>query len=116
MSSEAMEQYGAALKAGQRYYKNAVSHGRPPYPPVLDELTAGVPLAGQADLGLVNVPSELIVGTKTAGRVFALAGNFMPLLPQGSEFSSKWIALCRAHLSDEGIREPIKCYEYFGRF
>ena len=116
MNSEALEQYGAALKAGQRYYKNAVSHGRPPYPPVLDELTAGVPLAGQADLGLVNVPSELIAGTKTAGRVFALAGNFMPLLPQGSEFSAKWISLCDAHLSDEGIREPVKCYEYFGRF
>lgn len=116
MANEAMEQYAAALKAGQRYYKNAVSHGRPPYPPVLDELTQGVPLVGQADLGLVNVPCELIAGTKTAGRVFALAGNFMPLLPVGSEFSTKWIALCDAHLGSEGIRDPIKCYEYYGRF
>ena len=116
MSSEAVEQYNAALKAGQKFYKNAVANGTNPYPPVLDELTAGVTLAGQADLGLVNIPSELLVGTKTTGRVFALAGNFMPLLPQGSEFGSKWISLCSAHLSDEGIRDPIRCFEYFGRF
>ena len=116
MTAEAVEQYNAALKSGQRYYKTAVSRGMHPYPPVLDELTEGITLAGQADLGLVNVPSELIVGTKTAGRVFALAGNMMPLMPQGSEFSTKWIALCQAHLSTEGIRDPIKCYEYMGRF
>ena len=116
MLKEASDQYAAALRAGQRYYKNAVAHGEPPYPPVLDELTRGEGLAGEADMGLVNVPSELIVGTKSAGRVSALAGNFMPLLPQGSEFAAKWISLCSAHLSDEGIRDPIRCYEYFGRF
>ena len=116
MSSEAVEQYAVALKAGQRYYKNAVTRGVSPYPPVLDELTQGVSLAGQADLGVINIPTELIVGTKTAGRVFALAGNFMPLLPQNSEFGAKWVALCDAHLSEEGIRDPIRCYEYFGLF
>ena len=28
----------------------------------------------------------------------------------------KWINLCQAHLSDEGINEPIRCFEYLGRF
>ncbi len=116
MSTEAVEQYNTALKAGQKFYKNAVASGTDPYPPVLDELIEGVSLAGQADLGLVSIPSELLVGTKSAGRVFALAGNFMPLLPLASEFGSKWVSLCSAHLSDEGIRDPIRCYEYLGRF
>ena len=26
------------------------------------------------------------------------------------------MALCAAHLGDEGIRDPIRCYEYMGRF
>ena len=115
MSNEAFLQYAAALKAGQRYSKAAFSRVESPYPAVLDDLTRDVSLSGQVDLGLVDVPAELIVGTKSAGRTSALAGNFMPLLGEGTEFAIKWTALCDAHLS-EGIRDPIKCFEYFGRF
>ena len=38
MRSEAVEQYNHALKAGQKYYKNAVLHGEYPYPLVLDDI------------------------------------------------------------------------------
>ena len=116
MSKEALEQYAMALKSGQKYYKAAESLGEDPYPAVLDELLEDRTIIRQEELGLVNIPSDLIVGTKTAGRMAALAGNFMPLLGAESEFGMKWIALCDAHLSDEGIRDPIKCYEYLGRF
>ena len=40
----------------------------------------------------------------------------MPLLSADSEFAAKWTELCAAHLSDEGIRDPVRCYEYMGRF
>ena len=113
---EAMDQYAHALKLGQKYYKNAVIRGEYPYPPVLDEIIDESTVAGRVNIGLVNIPSELIVGTKSAGRVSAIAGNFMPLLEAESEFGAKWVILCEAHLSDEGIRDPIKCYEYMGRF
>ncbi|HJD21388.1 MAG TPA: BMP family ABC transporter substrate-binding protein, partial [Candidatus Gemmiger faecigallinarum] len=56
-----------------------------------------------------------VVGTKTAGRTAAFSANFMPLLDSNTEFAAKWINLCRAHV-DEGIRDPIRCYEYLGRF
>ena len=115
MTNEAILQYAAALKAGQRYSKTAAARGEALYPAVLDDLTRGAALAGQVDLGLVDVPADLIIGTKTAGRTSALAGNFMPLLGERSEFAAKWIALCDAHLS-EGIRDPVKCFEYLGRF
>ena len=113
---EAAEQYSHALKLGQRYYKNSLAHGGYPYPPVLDDMIDETTIAGRADIGLVNIPSELIVGTKTAGRVPAFAGNFMPLLEEGSEFAEKWISLCSAHLGDEGIRDAVKCCEYLGKF
>ena len=99
MRTEAVEQYNHALKAGQKYYKNAILHGEYPYPLVLDDIVQESAIAGYADLGLVQVPADRFVGTKSAGRTAALAGNFMPLLEPSSEFAAKWISLCDAHLS-----------------
>ena len=113
---EAFEQYNLALKQGQKYYKSAVISGGYPYPQVLDEVLDESMVAGRIEMGLVDIPAEQIVGVKSAGRRSALAGNFMPLLSADSEFASKWISLCEAHLGDEGIRDPIKCCEYMGRF
>ncbi len=116
MRTEAVEQYNFALKAGQKYVRSAVTHGKYPYPIVLDDILQESAVAGYADLGIVNIPTELVIGTKTSGRIAALAGNFMPLLNTDSEFASKWISLCDAHLSDGGIRDPIQCFEFLGRF
>ena len=113
---EAITKYNEALKRGQKYCRDAVNAGRHPYPPVLDDMISEADVAGQADLGVINIPSALIAGTKSAGRTSAFSGNFMPLLSPDSEFAAKWISLCSAHLGEEGIRDPIKCYEYMGRF
>ena len=114
--SEAQAHYAAALKAGQKCYKEAVIKGEYPYPQVLDEILDEHLAAGRAELGLIDIPMDRIVGTKSEGRRNAFAANFMPLLPMESEFGSKWIALCDANLGSEGIRDPIRCFEYLGRF
>ena len=116
MMQEAILQYERALRSGQRYYKEAVSRGEYPYPPVLDDIVNEANIAGTAELGVINIPTERIAGTKSAGRTAALAGNFMPLLDLKTEFGAKWTALCVAHLGNEGIRDAIRCYEYMGRF
>ena len=113
---EALHQYELALKLGQKYYKNALIQGQYPYPQALDEILDLNFSAGQEELGIVDIPAEQIVGTRTRGRQAAFAGNFLPLAAIDSEFASKWISLCEAHLSDEGIRDPIRCFEYLGRF
>ncbi len=113
---EASQQYQEALRKGRRAYKERVLRGLYPYPQVLDEILDDAMTAGQVDLGLLDIPAQRVVGTKTQGRRNAFAANFMPLMPPDTEFSSKWITLCAAHLSDEGIREPVRCYEYLGRF
>ena len=113
---EAVEQYSHAVKLGQKYLHDAVNRSAYPYPLVLDEILDERTLAGQASLGVVNIPADLIIGTRHAGRTAALAGNFMPLLEEKTEFAGKWISLCEAHLSDEGIRDPIRCVEYLGKF
>ncbi len=107
--------YGDAQKLAQKEFRRCIAAGEHPYPPVLDAFIPAEQMAGGVDLGLVQIPMEFIVGTRTQGRTNAFARNFMPLMPGDSEFAAKWEHLCQAHL-DEGIREPVKVYEYMNRF
>lgn len=113
---EACEQYNAALKQGKKYYAACVSKGQFPYPKVLDELLEKAPSTDTVNVGLVDIPTERIIGTWTEGRKAAFAGNFMPLLEMDTEFGNKWISLCEAHLGEQGITDPITCFEYMGYF
>ena len=114
--AEAIDEYRKALKAGQREYKDLVAAGKEPYPAVLDELLPDSATQPTQLVGLTEIPAELIVGTKSAGRISAFTASFLPLLEETSEFGAKWVNLCVANLSDEGIRDAISCYEYLGRF
>ena len=110
-----LEEYKLALKAGQKDYRAHVARGQSPYLPVLDDILVNVKIVATEPLGLVNMPSESIVGTKTSGRHTAFAPNFMPLLDVDTEFASKWSVLCEAHL-EEGIRNPVTAYEFLNQF
>ncbi|MDO5546594.1 MAG: BMP family ABC transporter substrate-binding protein [Eubacteriales bacterium] len=112
----ATDEYVQALKAGQKEYKELTAAGKPAHPVVLDELLPENSAQTVVDLGLVEIPAERIVGTKTAGRITAFTPTFKPLLDTKSEFAMKWISLCTAHLGDTGITDPILCYEYLGNF
>ncbi len=114
--TEAFDEYARALRAGQREYKERVAAGLEPYPKVLDQILPDLTTAATQRVGLVEIPADLIVGTRTGGRIWAFTAGFQPLLDETSEFANKWVALCMANLSDEGIRDPIDCYEYLGEF
>ena len=114
--TEAIDEYRKALKAGQREYKELVAAGKEPYPAVLDELLPECVTHPTQIVGLIEIPTDRIVGTKSAGRISAFTAGFLPLLEENSEFGAKWINLCMANLSDEGIRDAITCYEYLGQF
>ncbi len=111
---QAQEEYSQALRTGQRELKLLTAAGKNPYPQVLDDLLDGRADDSVVDLGVIEVPTEQIVGTKAAGRTHAFSAGFMPILAAETEFASKWIHLCDAHLT-EGIREPILCYEFLGK-
>ena len=114
--AECKEHYQQALKAANKEQRHHVHRGTYPYLQVLDEILPAYMTAGEVNLGLIDIPIDKIVGTKTKGRTHAFAANFMPLLSEDSEFGLKWRNLCNAHLSDAGIRDPISCYEFLGRF
>ncbi len=112
----ATEEYTQALRRGQKEYKECLSAGKRTHPLVLDELLQDSAAWAVQELGVVEVPSTRIIGTRSAGRIASFSPSFLPLLEAGSEFATKWVQLCAAHLSDVGIREPIVCYEYLGDF
>ena len=113
---QANEEFNEALKLGQKEYKEAVSSGKRQHPLVLEELLQDNLAETVVDVGLVEIPSERIIGVKAAGRVTAFSPSFRPLLDQKTEFGAKWIHLCEAHLGETGITDPILCYEYLGDF
>ncbi len=114
--TEAFDEYARALRAGQREYKELVAAGRHPYPAVLDEILTDLTTEATQQVGLVEIPMDQIVGTRSGGRIWSFTASFLPLLDESSEFAHKWVSLCMANLSDEGIRDPIECYEYLGKF
>lgn len=113
---EALEHYQQALKAGRKAHRKSVQQGNYPFLQMLDEILSDSMMEDEADLGLIEIPIDKIVGTKSEGRKNAFSSNFMPLLPADSEFGLKWRDLCEAHLGDEGIHDPIRCYEFMGHF
>ena len=116
MIQAATEEYLLALKKGQKIYRERLMANLPPYPAVLDEILPSNSSCVTKDLGMVEIPAERIVGTKSAGRITAFNAEFQPLLDAQSEFGLKWINLCAAHLGETGITEPIVCFEYLGNF
>ena len=107
--------YKDALKLGLREYRNCLQKGQSPCLSVLDDFVPAVSIAKGIDLGIVQIPLDKVVGTKSRGRLNAFAPNFMPVLEPNTEFADKWQHLCEAHVS-EGIRDPIKAYEYMNRY
>ena len=75
----------------------------------------GVDVLAEISLGYHEIPLDRVVGTRTGARSNSFAGNFMPLLADDTEFAIKWKKVYESQLV-EGIREPIKVYEYLGRY
>lgn len=108
-------EYIKARKKGQKMYRSQILKGGYPYLPALDDIVSFAGIVSEVELGLIEIPLDAVVGTKTAGRQRAFAGNFMPLLEENTEFAGKWISLYNAHIN-EGIRDPIVAVEFMNRF
>lgn len=111
----AITDYMRAMKLGEKEYRSCLIKGDYPYLPVLDDILSHVKTEAQVSLGLVQIPVKFIVGTYSSGRTTAFARNFMPILESDSEFAAKWAQLFDM-LAEEGLRDPIKAYEFGNKF
>ena len=110
-----LAEYGKAYKKGKKDYQLRMMKGERPTLPVLDEMLPAKGTYKEVPLGIVKIPLDSLVGTKTNASSNAFASNFMPILSEKSEFAEKWANLYKSQVS-EGIREPIKAYEYMNQF
>lgn len=110
-----VEDYRKALKMGKKDYQARMLRGKKPTLEVLDSILPPNDTLQQVSLGLVQIPIDQIVGTRYEGRSNAFAGNFMPILEEGTEFATKWSNLSTAH-EEEGIHDSIKAVEYMNKF
>lgn len=109
------EAYRQARKRGEQGRRRAISQSEYPYLTDLDSLVAQLPLGQRENVGLRDIPLEMVVGTVTKGRQSAFSCNFMPLLPFGTEFARKWSNLYDIQVT-EGYRDPIIVTEFMHRF
>ena len=109
------DDYEKAKKEGDRAYRRAILSGAYPYLPALDSMGEGIDKLAERELGVKEIPIDMIAGTRTVGRQNAFANNFMPIMDEDSEFAHKWSTLYDSAI-EEGIRDPIKVYEYMNKF
>ena len=107
--------YRRAHSRGRREARSDIARGAYPYLPALEGMVDGVSTMHEVPLGTMEIPLYLIVGTRMRGRQNVFSRSFMPLADAGSEFADKWEALCESQVA-EGIREPIRVYEYLQHF
>lgn len=112
---ESSSNYKQARAIGRRFLSEHSNSDTKGYLYILDDLINNVDITGEINLGTKEIPINKILGTRTAARSNAFAGNFMPLLAENTEFGAKWMKLYNSHIQ-EGIREPIKVYEYINRY
>ena len=103
INMEAHTEYGKYMRLGKKEKEPM---------PVLDDILKEKheEIAGEYSLGLVQIPIDKIVGTKTAGRGISFSKSFYPVMGENTEFANKWKILYTAHI-EEGIRDAVKVYE-----
>ena len=104
-----VKEYLKARKMAVKDFRMRSSRGEYPYLQVLDEILKYAGTTKEQKLGLVDIPLDQIVGTKSMGRTKAFASNFMPLMDEETEFASKWMNLYRAHngMKESAIRSLL---------
>ncbi len=115
MSERGTGYYLDAKAKGKKEYKHMKAKGTSGHLTSLDGLLKDVDIVATVDLGVREIPLKKVVGTYYNARRMVFSKGFMPLEHENTEFGGKWISLCEAHLQ-EGIREPIKVYEYLNYY
>jgi len=107
--------YQDAKAKGKREYNKLKAQGLSGHLSSLDGLIRDVDIVGNVSLGTFEIPLSKVVGTYYNARRMLFSKSFYPMGAEQSEFSQKWTEVCRAHVT-EGLRDPIKVYEYLNYF
>lgn len=116
IQAESWVVYRKAYNAGKKEVKRLVKQETDPYLRSLDSFLREDMVAESVSLGVMDIPTEKIVGIEKEDERKLYTADFLPLSAPDGEFASKWCKLYWYYISNKGIRCPIRCYEYMGEF
>lgn len=114
--TEVWDLYSAAQNQAKRTVRKGAARGADTNLPMLKSVLNQDKVAGEVDLGVVNIPVKQIVGIVSDSDRDLYTADFLPIPSVRSEYAQKWTQIYLEHLSDAGLSEPIRCYEYLGAF
>lgn len=114
--TEVWERYSVISNQARRNVRRSAHNGTDTTLPMLESVLNQKNIAGEVDLGVVNIPVKQIVGIASNSDKDLYTADFLPIPSIRSEYAQKWTQIYLEHLSDAGLSEPIRCYEYLGAF
>ena len=86
-------------------------------PAVLNTFVDDRMIAYRLDLGLLEIPVNLIAGVaESSEKSMLYTKEFLPISAPDSEFANTWRGIYEKYLNHEEIFSEISCYEYLGKF
>ena len=116
IQAESWGVYRKAHRKGKRSVRKMSRQGANPYLLSLDSFLSDDAITERVNLGVMDIPTEKIVGVATPDKQELYSYDFLPLSNPDTDFSTKWCKLYWYYLSNKGVRCPISCYEYMGQF
>lgn len=113
---EAWDQYSVVQDQAKRVMRKSTITGMGAALPVLASVLDQNKVAGEQDLGVVDIPVSQIVGIASDSDRDIYVTDFLPLLSVKSKYAERWTQLFMEYLSDAGLADPIRTYEYMGKF
>lgn len=113
---EAHEQYQRAYANALRNQLKDKKQRVSAYPAVLEALLNEDVDSCRVDLGVMDIPTNLIIGTAEYSDLLQMyTKDFFPLANPNSELASKWRRVYQAFVAEPNSSE-IRCLEFLGKF
>lgn len=114
---EARQLYNIAHSVASKEQRKINKKNENGHPIALSTILDNEKISEVVNVGIMDIPTDKIVGVVSSdGTEDIYTPDFLPLLAANTEYAEKWRRLYLDYLTDEGIRDPIGCYEYLGNF
>lgn len=114
---EVHEQYQKAYALAQKNLQDKKKQQLPVCPAALNTLLDEKMVSCRMDLGILEIPVNLIVGvSEETESTMLYTKEFLPISVPNSEFADLWRNLYQIHRTGNAFSDEIIVYEYLGRF
>ena len=108
--------YRAAQKRALKQQKKDEKQGNKQEPEELSAIIRENTEAERVELGVMDIPTDQIIGVAEDDGKNMYAADFMPVSFAGSNYAYQWRELCMDYRKDKEFFSPLHCYEYLGKF